>query len=103
MRSGLKPIARVRSIVSPSSPPIALGTARITARLSQRVPRPLFARAGDQVSVKRHRDSLPPVRAEVLRVSVVQFFSIAFLPAAAFTFGPCILINNLLMEWNDEW
>jgi hypothetical protein len=35
-------------------------------------------------------------------MSLVQLFSIAFLPAAAFTFASYILINNLLMEWNDE-
>jgi hypothetical protein len=43
------------------------------------------------------------VRAGALRMSLFQFFSIAFLAAAAFTFGSYILINNLLMEWNDDY
>jgi hypothetical protein len=34
-------------------------------------------------------------------MSLFQFFSIAF-SAAAFTFGYYVLVNNLLMEWNDE-
>jgi hypothetical protein len=36
-------------------------------------------------------------------MSLVQFFSIALLTAAAFTFACYILINNLLTEWNDEY
>jgi hypothetical protein len=36
-------------------------------------------------------------------MSLVQFFSIGFLAVAAFTFASHILINNLLMEWNDEF
>jgi len=36
-------------------------------------------------------------------MAVIQLFSIAFLLAAAFTLGSYILINNLLMEWNDEY
>jgi hypothetical protein len=35
-------------------------------------------------------------------MSRIQFFSIAFLVAATVTFASYILINNLLMEWNDE-
>ena len=34
---------------------------------------------------------------------VIQIVSIAFLAVAAFTFASYILINNLLMEWNDEF
>jgi hypothetical protein len=44
-----------------------------------------------------------PVRAGVLCMSLVQFFSIVFLAATTFTFGSYLLINNLLMEWNDEF
>jgi hypothetical protein len=36
-------------------------------------------------------------------MSLIQFFSITFLVAAAFTFASYMLINNLLMEWNDEF
>jgi hypothetical protein len=33
----------------------------------------------------------------------IQLVSIVFLAAAAFTFVSYILINNLLIEWNDEF
>jgi hypothetical protein len=33
----------------------------------------------------------------------LQLVSIAFLAAAAFTFTSYILINNLLIVWNDEY
>jgi hypothetical protein len=34
---------------------------------------------------------------------VIQLVAIAFLATAAFTFASYILINNLLIEWNDEF
>jgi hypothetical protein len=36
-------------------------------------------------------------------MSLIQFSSIAFLMVAAFAFASYVLINNLLMEWNDEF
>ena len=33
----------------------------------------------------------------------IQLISIAFVATAAFTFASYILINNLLIEWNDEF
>jgi hypothetical protein len=35
-------------------------------------------------------------------MSLIELLSIASLAAAAFAFASYILINNLLMQWNDE-
>ena len=36
-------------------------------------------------------------------MSFVQLLAIASLMAAAFVFSCYILVNNLLMQWNDEF
>jgi hypothetical protein len=42
-------------------------------------------------------------RSNATRMFVIQLISIVFLVATAFTFASHILINNLLLEWNDEF
>jgi hypothetical protein len=36
-------------------------------------------------------------------MSLAQMFSVAFLVTATFTFASYVLINNILLEWNDEF
>jgi hypothetical protein len=41
--------------------------------------------------------------AGVKPMSFIQVLAVASLLTAAFVFSYCIMINNLLMEWKDEF